>query len=148
MTALARRISVVLLAFLVANALATVLITVCMLMEWSETLRASGTHPVRLAVGVFGLIASAKMVVAALLVIALAEHFRIRAVVLYAVAGGVGFAALAADLGMPASASSATLMGRERDIMTGAGIAAGLVYWAVAGRQAGDWRDAGRAPPE
>jgi hypothetical protein len=87
------------------------------------------------------LIVSAKSVVVALLLIALAERFRIRAAVLYAAAGGLGFMALAADLGMPASASSATLLGRERDILTGAGIAAGLAYWAMAGRQAGGWRD-------
>jgi hypothetical protein len=148
MTALARRIPVVLLAFLVANAAAALLITLCMFFEWEEVLRVSGAHPVRLAVGVFGLITSAKMVVAALLVIALAEHFRIRAIVLYVVAGGVGFAALAADLGVPPSASSATLMGRERDIMTGAGIVAGLAYWAIAGRQAGAWQDTGGMSPD
>jgi hypothetical protein len=141
MTALGPRAAVVLLGYLAANALATLIITFCMYVEWSETLRASGAHPVRVGLGVFGLIVSPKTVIAALLLIGLAEYFRIRAVVLYAIAGGLGFAALAADLGMPASASSATFMGRERDILTGAGLAAGLVYWAVAGRHAGAWLD-------
>jgi hypothetical protein len=141
MTALGRQIAVVLLGYLAANALATLIITLCMFFEWSEILRASGTHPVRVALGVFGLIVSPKSVVVALLLVALAEYLRVRAMVLYAVAGGVGFAALAAELGMPASASSATLLGRERDILTGAGIAAGLAYWAMAGRRAGAWRE-------
>jgi hypothetical protein len=30
---------------------------------------------------------------------------------------------------------------RELEVMTGAGIVAGLVYWAIAGRRAGMWRD-------
>jgi hypothetical protein len=141
MTALGRRTAVVLLAFVAANAVATLLITFCMFFEWNEILRASGAHPVRVALGVFGLLVSPKTVVASVLLVALAECFRVRAVVLYAVAGGLGFAALAADLGMPASASSATFLGRERDILTGAGIAAGLAYWAIAGRQAGAWRE-------
>ena len=135
-----------LLAFLVANAVATLLITLCMLFEWEEVLRASGAHPGGSPLGVFGLIMSAKMLAPAMLVILLAEHFRIRAAVLYAVMGGLGFAALASALGAPASApSSVTLMGRELDIMTGAGIAAGFVYWAIAGRHAGAWRDTARA---
>ena len=31
---------------------------------------------------------------------------------------------------------------RHLEIMTGAGIVAGLVYWMIAGRNAGAWRDA------
>jgi len=34
---------------------------------------------------------------------------------------------------------------RHLEIMTGAGIVAGLVYWLIAGRNAGAWRE--RPPP-
>jgi hypothetical protein len=30
---------------------------------------------------------------------------------------------------------------RHLEIMTGAGIVAGLVYWMIAGRSAGNWRE-------
>jgi len=37
---------------------------------------------------------------------------------------------------------------RHLEIMTGAGIVAGLVYWMIAGRNAGAWRRSpGRPPP-
>ena len=35
---------------------------------------------------------------------------------------------------------------RHLEIMTGAGIVAGLIYWMIAGRNAGAWR-VPRAPP-
>jgi hypothetical protein len=36
---------------------------------------------------------------------------------------------------------------RELEIMTGAGIVAGMVYWIIAGRNAGAWREPRRSPP-
>lgn len=144
MTAVTRRIPVVLFAFLAANLAATLIITLGMWFEWDEILRASVTPAGRLAFGVFGFIMPAKVLVVALLLLALAEHFRIRALLIYAAVGGIGFAALAFALGVPASASqSATLIGRQHEIMIGAGIAGGFVYWAIAGRNAGAWQDAG-----
>jgi hypothetical protein len=149
MTFATRRIAIVLLALVVAYAAASLLITLCMFLEWEETLRASGTQPVRLAVGIFGLIASPKMLLVTFVAIVLAEHYRIRWVALYAVVAAVAFGSLAFDLGVPASApSSASLIGREREILIGAGMAAGLVYWAVAGRNAGAWRDTAVASHE
>jgi hypothetical protein len=35
---------------------------------------------------------------------------------------------------------------RHLEIMTGAGIVAGLVYWMIAGRNAGAWRTPPRRP--
>src|SRR5207253_11509622 len=35
---------------------------------------------------------------------------------------------------------------RHLEIMTGAGIVAGLVYWMIAGRNAGAWREPPRRP--
>jgi hypothetical protein len=36
---------------------------------------------------------------------------------------------------------------RHMEIMTGAGIVAGLVYWMIAGRTAGAWREPQRRLP-
>jgi hypothetical protein len=147
MTPAARRLAIVLLALVAAYAAAALLITVCMFFEWEEILRASGTHAARLALGVLALIASAKMLLATLLAVALAERYRIRSVELYAAVTGLGFAILASDLGIAAQAASGvTFLGREREILVGAGIAAGFVYWALAGRTAGAWQDVAERP--
>lgn len=77
----------------------------------------------------------------ALLVIALAEGFAWRSVILYGVLGGVLALALgygidfAGYLGGPDS-----IMVREREVLAAAGIAGGLTYWLVAGRNAGAWK--------
>jgi hypothetical protein len=76
----------------------------------------------------------------ALLIIALAEGFAWRSVILYGVLGGVLALALgygidfAGYLGGPD-----TLVAHEREVLAAAGIAGGLTYWAVAGRNAGAW---------
>jgi hypothetical protein len=81
--------------------------------------------------------------VPAMLLIAIAEGFRLRSVLLY---GGLGGAAgLAAiqwlDLGSSAAGSSGILP-RSIEIAAAAGIVAGFVYWGIAGRAAGAWRAA------
>jgi hypothetical protein len=145
MTPAARRLAIVLLAVLAAYAAAALLITGCMFFEWEEILRASGTPAAQLAFAILALIASAKMLLATLIAIALTERYRIRALELYAAVAGLGFAVLASDLGI-AARSGATLFGREREILVGAGIAAGFVYWALAGRSAGAWQEAAERP--
>ena len=141
MTPLVRRAATVLGALLIAYAVAAVLITLCMFVEWEEILRASDALSGWLVVRVFGLLV-AKAALPALIVLSLAERFGMRSVLVYAAAGGVGFAALAASLGVPGRETGGVLAGRDMEIMAGAGIAAGLVYWALAGRHAGPWRDA------
>lgn len=75
-----------------------------------------------------------------LLIIALAEGFAFRSVILYGVIGGILALALgygidfAGYLGGPDS-----IVGREREVLAAAGIAGGLTYWLVAGRNAGAW---------
>ena len=77
----------------------------------------------------------------AMLIIALAEGFRLRSVLFYALAG----AALA--LGLSYGWDLRLLRNPDDDlgahgaeIMAAAGIVAGFVYWALAGRNAGAWR--------
>ena len=77
----------------------------------------------------------------AMLIIALAEGFRLRSVLVYLLAG----AALALgsaygwDLRFLRSPHD-DLGARGAEIMAAVGIVGGFVYWAVAGRSAGAWR--------
>ena len=91
----------------------------------------------------------------ALIVILITEAFYIRSALAYAVGGGV--VGLACYLGLvpfdPATLRFDGIVRRHLEIMTGAGIVAGIVYWMIAGRNAGAWRTGPalpmppRAPP-
>src|SRR5437868_1875802 len=88
----------------------------------------------------------------ALIVVLITEAFYIRSVLAYAVGGAVVGAAC--YLGLvpfdPATLHFDGIVRRHLEIMTGAGIVAGLVYWLIAGRTAGAWREPprpSRPPP-
>src|SRR3954464_12380534 len=78
----------------------------------------------------------------ALLVVLITEAFYIRGALAYAVGGGV--VGLACYLGLvpfdPATLRFDGIVRRHLEIMTGAGIVGGLIYWMIAGRNAGAWR--------
>jgi hypothetical protein len=78
----------------------------------------------------------------AMLVVAITEAFYVRGALTYAVGGGL--VGLACYLGLvpfdPATLHFEGIVRRHLEIMTGAGIVAGLVYWMIAGRNAGGWR--------
>ncbi|MEH2538614.1 MULTISPECIES: hypothetical protein [unclassified Bradyrhizobium] len=79
----------------------------------------------------------------ALVVVLITEAFYIRSVLAYAVGGGIVGAACYLGL-VPFDPETLTFDGivrRHLEIMTGAGIVAGLVYWLIAGRTAGAWRE-------
>jgi hypothetical protein len=77
----------------------------------------------------------------ALIIALITEAFSIRSILAYAVGGG--FVGLACYLGLvpfhPETMSFEGIVRRYLEIMTGAGIVAGLVYWMIAGRNAGAW---------
>lgn len=86
--------------------------------------------------------------VPAIIAILVTETFGLRSVLIYALAGGLiglfcgyslGFIGPLPrlDFDMP--------LGTNFELLAAAGIAAGLIYWLVAGRSAGLWR--GRAEP-
>jgi hypothetical protein len=85
----------------------------------------------------------------AMIVVAITEAFYIRGALAYAVGGGV--VGLACYLGLvpfdPATLRFDGIVRRHLEIMTGAGIVAGLVYWLIAGRNASAWRTPRRAAP-
>jgi hypothetical protein len=85
----------------------------------------------------------------AMIVAAITEAFYIRRVLAYAAGGGV--VGLACYLGLvpfdPATLRFDGIVRRHLEIMTGAGIVAGAVYWMIAGRNAGAWRQRQRIMP-
>jgi hypothetical protein len=84
-----------------------------------------------------------------MIIAAITEAFYIRGALTYAVGGGL--VGLACYLGLvpfdPDTLRFEGIVRRHLEIMTGAGIVAGLVYWMVAGRNAGAWREPPRRPP-
>ena len=87
----------------------------------------------------------------ALIVVLITEAFYVRSVLAYAIGGALVGAAC--YLGLvpfdPLTMQFDGIARRHLEIMTGAGIVAGLVYWMIAGRSAGAWREPPRplTPP-
>jgi hypothetical protein len=79
----------------------------------------------------------------ALVAVLVTEAFAIRHILAYALAGGV--AGLACYLAfIPFDTVTMTFDGivrRHLEVMAGAGILGGVVYWMIAGRNAGAWRE-------
>jgi len=85
----------------------------------------------------------------AAIVALLTEAFSIRSVLAYAIGGALVGAACYLSL-VPFDTDTWRFDGivrRHLEIMTGAGIVAGLMYWVIAGRTAGSWREPPRRPP-
>jgi hypothetical protein len=79
----------------------------------------------------------------ALVVVLITEAFSIRSALVYAIGGAL--VGVACYLGLvpfdPATLHFDGIVRRHLEIMTGAGILGGMVYWLIAGRNAGAWRD-------
>jgi len=77
----------------------------------------------------------------AMLLISLAEGFRLRSFVFYSIAGAVTALLLAASTGGGSGTALPQVpLGHDREVLLASGIAGGLIYWALAGRNAGTWR--------
>jgi len=137
MTRFIGRVLIILLGFLAASLVAAFVVTVAMFMEWQEILESGAGW---FLIAVLGLILSAQGLLPALLAIAITEVLRLRSSLFYAAAGGAGLVGLYYALGLGETGLGAgVLVSRELEIMAGAGIAGGFVYWAIAGRRAGAW---------
>lgn len=82
--------------------------------------------------------------VPAVIAILVTETFGLRSVVLYAMAGGLIGLFCGYTLGIigPLPRIDFDLpLGTNFELLAAAGIAAGLVYWLIAGRSAGLWRE-------
>lgn len=145
------RFFVILFAGLMASLAASLVVTVAALNpEWSNLVIEGYDATFVGYVVTFGaLFASFFALLPALFVVVLGESLSLRSVLYYCAAGGA--VAALAYLGATGWDSTAFVAGgfarRELEIMAGAGIIAGFVYWAIAGRNAGRWRKSPRAEP-
>ena len=145
--ALLGRIIVILFGFLVASlAAAIVVVSAVAFPEWSDV-DLGLDESTRKVIIAFGFIfVSGFALLPALIMALITEAFSVRSMLFYAVGGGIIGAACYLSI-VPFEPASFTFSGlehRELEVMTGAGIVAGFVYWVIAGRNAGTWR---RLPP-
>ena len=137
--ALIGRIFVVGFAFLVASLAAAMTFAIAlMLPDWGDVLADSmhrGVFSVVVGFGAFFI--SMFALIPAMIVIGAAEAFRLRSVLIYAALGGAGMLAL--YYGYGAGWSDVPPNAREFQMVAASGIVAGLVYWLLAGRNAGRW---------
>jgi hypothetical protein len=143
--ALIGRLFVILFAFLAACLVAGMIVVVAVLYpEFSDF--ASGPidqDALNVVLGFGFIFISGFALLPALIVVLLTEAFFVRSVLAYAVGGAL--AGAACYLGLipfdPDTLHFEGIVRRHLEIMTGAGIVAGLVYWTIAGRTAGAWRE-------
>jgi hypothetical protein len=143
--ALIGRLFVILFGFLAACFVAGMIVVGAVLYpEFSEL----GTGPIdqgaiNVVLGFGFIFLSGFALLPALIVVLITEAFYIRGVLSYAVGGAV--VGCACYLGLvpfdPATLHFDGVVRRHLEILTGAGIVAGLVYWLIAGRTAGAWRE-------
>ncbi|GAC1617825.1 MAG: hypothetical protein NVS4B4_02730 [Bradyrhizobium sp.] len=142
--ALIGRLFAILFGFFAACLVAGMIVVVAVLFPEFSDLGGGPIDPTVLNIVLgFGFIfISGFALLPAMLVVAITEAFYIRSVLAYAVGGGL--VGLACYLGLvpfdPAALRFDGVVRRHLEIMTGAGIVAGLVYWMIAGRNAGAWR--------
>jgi len=143
--ALIGRLFVILFGFLAACLVAGMVVVAAVLFpEFSDL----GAGPIdqgglNIVLGFSFIFISGFALLPAMIVAAITEAFYIRGALTYAVGGGL--VGLACYLGLvpfdPATLSFEGIVRRHLEIMTGAGIIAGLVYWMIAGHNAGAWRE-------
>lgn len=146
------RIMMMFVGYMLACIAAALVLTIATLtpgrLEWNEFFATFGINSphaqstalwIVVALGAFVVFVIGLLPV--LLVIALAEGFAIRSIVLYGALGGALM--LAMIYGLDFAGFVAPVVGdvaREREVFAAAGIAGGLVYWLCAGRNAGVWK--------
>ncbi|ABD85612.1 hypothetical protein [Rhodopseudomonas palustris] len=149
--ALIGRSFVILFGFLGASLVAGMIVVGAMLYPEFSDMGVEPIDPDALNI-IFGfgfIFVSGFALLPALVVVLITEAFSIRSVLAYALGGAA--VGLACYLGLvPFDSASMRFDGivrRHLEIMTGAGIVAGLVYWVIAGRNAGAWREPPRPLP-
>jgi hypothetical protein len=149
--ALIGRLFVILFGFLIACLAAGMIVVGAVLFPEFSDLGIGPIDPSALNIVLgFGFIfISGFALLPAMIVVAITEAFYIRGVLAYAAGGGL--VGLACYLGLiPFDSETLRFDGivrRHLEIMTGAGIVAGFIYWMIAGRNAGAWRQPPRPSP-
>ena len=139
------RLLVILVGFFGASLVGGLIVVVALLFpEFSDL----GAGPVDestfdILIGFGFIFVSGFALLPALIIVAITEAFYVRSALAYAVGGGLVGLACYLSL-VPFDTTTLQFDGivrRHLEIMTGAGIVAGVVYWMIAGRNAGAWRD-------
>src|SRR5579864_455908 len=148
--ALIGRLIVVFVGFLAASLVAGMIVVAAFLFpELSDIGDELDQDALNLLFGFGFIFISGFALLPAMIVVAITETFYIRSALAYAVGGAL--VGLAGYLGLvpfdPDTLSFDGIVRRHLEIMTGAGIVAGLVYWLIAGRNAGAWRQPPRPLP-
>src|SRR4051812_46870681 len=149
--ALIGRLIVIFLGFLAACLVAGMIVVIAVLFpEFSDLdSRAIDPNAINIVIGFGFIFLSGFALLPAMLVVLITEAFYVRGALTYAVGGGL--VGLACYLGLvpfdPATLRFEGIVRRHLEIMTGAGIVGGVVYWMIAGRNAGAWREPPRPLP-
>jgi hypothetical protein len=137
------RLLMVMLAYVLACMAAAIVLTVGTLTPQWDQIAPNGVPSIVLwsVVGLSTAIIGAVAILPSFLIIALAEGFAWRSVVLYGVLGGVLALTLTYGIDFAGYARGPDgVFAHEREVLAASGIAGGLVYWAFAGRKAGLWK--------
>jgi len=142
--ALIGRLIVIFFAFLLACFAAGAIVVVAVLYpEFSDLgIREIDESAISVVIGFGFIFLSGFALLPALIVVLITEAFYIRGMLTYAIGGAIVGAACYLGL-VPFDTATMKFDGivrRHLEIMTGAGIVAGMVYWLIAGRTAGAWR--------
>src|ERR1700755_2401242 len=147
--ALIGRLFVIFFAFLAACLVAGMIVVTAVLFPDFSDLGAGPLDQsvIDIMIGFGFIFISGFALLPAMIVAAITEAFYIRSVLAYALGGALVGACC--YLGLipfdPQTMRFDGIVRRHLEIMTGAGIVAGLIYWVIAGRNAGIWREPPRA---
>lgn len=145
------RLFLILFAFLASCFVAGTIVVVAVLYpEFSDFgTSAIDQSTINILIGFGFIFLSGFALLPALIVVLITEAFYIRSILAYAIGGALVGAAC--YLGLvpfdPQTMQFDGIIRRHLEIMTGAGIVAGLIYWLIAGRTAGAWREPRSLPP-
>src|ERR1700681_1009062 len=143
--ALIGRLFVILFGFLAACLVAGMIVVGAVLFPEFSDLGSGPVDPgaLNIVLGFGFIFVSGFALLPAMMVVGTPEPFYTGGAVTYGVGGGL--VGLACYLGLvpfdPATLRFDGIVRGHLEIMTGAGIVAGLVYWMIAGRNAGAWRE-------
>lgn len=149
--ALIGRLIVLTFAFLMASFVAGLIVVVAILFPEFADLGTGviDQNALDVVIGFGFIFVSGFALLPALLIALITEAFSIRSVLAYAIGGGLVGAAC--YLGLvpfdPDTLHFDGIVRRHLEIMTGAGIVGGFIYWMIAGRRAGAWREPLPPPP-
>ncbi|HEY8335417.1 MAG TPA: hypothetical protein VIQ05_16620 [Tardiphaga sp.] len=138
------RLFAILFGFLAACLVAGGIVVCAILFPEMSALDAGGLDPdaLNILLGFGFIFVSGFALLPALVIVVITEAFYVRSALAYAIGGAV--VGLACYLGLipfdPATLHFDGIVRRHLEVMTGAGIVGGLIYWMIAGRNAGRWR--------